>query len=272
MEPATGVVLFGDVSARATARTRDDRLAEPLCRTLDRHYAARAAGILRVHPGRRDPGAAGHRDADPFEAVLVSTLARTRGSRRACRGCAGWRSLGAIDPGRGPATHRTGEAFLRARALLEPARADRDGLLCRTGDPDADAYLAGTSPVLAAIIERMTDRQRQVARLALVDGLRQSEIAERLDVARPTVSVMLRAPTCATWAAWRCAIRADLVARASTRVRRRHGMSTATLVLSWLVLCHLLADFVLQPRAGRSRQVRPRDRTPGGRCSSTPAS
>ena len=66
---------------------------------------------------------------------------------------------------------------------------DRDGLLCQTGDAAADAYLAGTAPVLAAIIDRMTDRQRQIARLALVDGLRQSEIAERLDVARPTVSV-----------------------------------------------------------------------------------
>ena len=53
----------------------------------------------------------------------------------------------------------------------------------------ADAYLAGTTPLLAAIIDRMTDRQRQIARLALVDGLRQSEIAERLDVSRPTVSV-----------------------------------------------------------------------------------
>ena len=98
--------------------------------------------------------------------------------------------LGSIDPGRGPATHRTGEAFLRARALLDQARADRDGLLCQTGDGDADAYLAGTAPILAAIIERMTDRQRQVARLALLDGLRQSEIAGRLDVARPTVSVI----------------------------------------------------------------------------------
>ena len=35
----------------------------------------------------------------------------------------------------------------------------------------------------------MTDRQRVVARMAIVDGLRQSEIAEVLGIARATVSV-----------------------------------------------------------------------------------
>jgi transcriptional regulator len=39
------------------------------------------------------------------------------------------------------------------------------------------------------MLRRLTDRQREVARLGLLDGLRQSEIADRLEVARATVSV-----------------------------------------------------------------------------------
>ena len=126
--------------------------------------------------------------ADPFLAILSSLLHPRTGTDAAPP--MRWATvLGLVDDGRGPATHRTGEAFLRARAILGQARDDRDGLLCQTGDKSADAYLAGTTPLLAAIIERMTDRQRLIAGLALVDGLRQSEIAARLDVSRPTVSV-----------------------------------------------------------------------------------
>jgi len=129
-----------------------------------------------------------HPSADPFQAVLESTLLPHDGRDAAPR--MRWVAVfGAVDAGRGPATHRTGDAFLRARSLLQQARDEQDGLLCQTGDSPADAVLAGTSPVMAAIIERMTDRQRQIARLSLVDGLRQWEIADRLDVTRPTVSV-----------------------------------------------------------------------------------
>ena len=61
---------------------------------------------------------------------------------------------GSIEPGTGLANERTGEAYVLARHLVEAAR-----------------------------------RQRTVARLALLDGLRQAEVAGRLDVSRATVSV-----------------------------------------------------------------------------------
>jgi DNA-directed RNA polymerase specialized sigma24 family protein len=72
---------------------------------------------------------------------------------------------------------------------IDLARRQRDDLLMVTGDPHADELLDGTAPVLGSLLVRLTDRQREVARLSLLDGLRQSEIAERRGVARATVSV-----------------------------------------------------------------------------------
>jgi DNA-binding NarL/FixJ family response regulator len=43
--------------------------------------------------------------------------------------------------------------------------------------------------LLAKLLADLTDRQRVVARLILVDGLRRSEAAARLNVSRATVSV-----------------------------------------------------------------------------------
>ena len=39
------------------------------------------------------------------------------------------------------------------------------------------------------MLDSLTERQRTVARLALVEGLRQSEVADRLNVRRATISV-----------------------------------------------------------------------------------
>ncbi len=187
MHPVTGVVLFGDVVASRDGPRIATRWLGMLCRDLDSLYGSQRMGPFEFTQGDEIQGLL-HGDADPFQAVLTSTLRPREGAGAAPR--MRWVvAFGDVDPGRGPATHRTGDAFLRARSLMEQARDDRDGLRCRTGDPVTDAYLLGTSPVLAAIIDRMTDRQRHIARLALVDGLRQSEIAERLDVSRPTVSV-----------------------------------------------------------------------------------
>ncbi len=182
-----GVVLFGDVvGSRDGPRAAAGWLGS-LCRALDDVYAQQRLADFEYTQGDEIQGLL-RPDADPFGAVVLSTLQPHAGDGAVPR--MRWVTvLGAVDPGHGPATHRTGDAFVRARALLERARDERDGLLCQTGDRAADAYLTGTAPVLAAIIERMTDRQRSIARLALVDGLRQSEIAARLDVARPTVSV-----------------------------------------------------------------------------------
>ncbi len=97
---------------------------------------------------------------------------------------------GVIEPGSGPATERTGPAFLTARSRIEQARARRDRLVIAVGTPEADALLDELAPLLGDLIAELTDRQREIARLMLVDGLRQSEVAERLAVSRATISVM----------------------------------------------------------------------------------
>lgn len=125
-----------------------------------------------------------HLDADPLEAVLRGTLNEHALPMR-------WVIVaGAVEPGHGPATERTGPAFLAARTLLGQARARRDGLLVQVGERAADALLAELTPLLADLLADLTERQRSIARLMLVEHLRQSEVAERLDVSRATISVM----------------------------------------------------------------------------------
>jgi len=96
---------------------------------------------------------------------------------------------GDVDPGTGPATQRTGPAFLRARELLAEAAARRDNLVMSSGHPPTDAFLGRLAPLLAELLGDMTDRQAAIGRLLIVDGLRRSEAAERLRVSRATVSV-----------------------------------------------------------------------------------
>jgi len=123
-------------------------------------------------------------DADPFGAVLRATLHERALPMR-------WVIVaGRIEPGRGPATERTGPAFLDARRLLDHARARRDGLTVHVGDARSDDLLAELAPLLGDLLADLTDRQRTIARLMLVDRLRQSEVAERLEVSRATISVM----------------------------------------------------------------------------------
>jgi DNA-directed RNA polymerase specialized sigma24 family protein len=58
-----------------------------------------------------------------------------------------------------------------------------------SADPDVDSLLADIAPVLATLLADLTDRQRAIGRLIVVDGLRQSDAAARLRISRPTVSV-----------------------------------------------------------------------------------
>jgi ParB-like chromosome segregation protein Spo0J len=97
---------------------------------------------------------------------------------------------GRIDAGSGPTIERTGEAFLAARDRIERAKVRRERLVAHTGDPGCDALLADLAPALPALLGDLTDRQRALARLVLVDGLRRADVAERLSVSRATVSVM----------------------------------------------------------------------------------
>ena len=98
-------------------------------------------------------------------------------------------TVGHVAPGSGPATERTGEAFVAARETLAAAKARRDRLVIRTGEPGADRLLEGLAPVLGEMLAELTPSQRRIAWLVLVEGLRQAEAAERLDIARATVSV-----------------------------------------------------------------------------------
>ena len=82
-------------------------------------------------------------------------------------------------------------AAIWAEALLEDRARAHDELVVRSGDPHTDALIADLAPALVALLRHLTDRQRTVGRLLLVDGLRRSEIAERLGISRPTVSVMV---------------------------------------------------------------------------------
>jgi len=121
--------------------------------------------------------------ADPVAAVLRAGLHRDRRPMR-------WVAVaGDVDAGSGPATQRTGAAFLRARELLIDAGARRDRLLLETGDPTTDRLLDDLSPLLAELLADLTLTQRAIGRLLLVDGLRRSEAADRLGKSRATVSV-----------------------------------------------------------------------------------
>jgi len=121
---------------------------------------------------------------DPFIAVVRAGL---RDDARKLR----WVIVsGAVDPGRGPATERTGPAFLRARELMERAKSAREPLLAETGDPWTDRVLADLAPVLPRLLGDLTLRQREAARHLVLDGLRRAEVAQRLGISRATVSVM----------------------------------------------------------------------------------
>jgi DNA-binding CsgD family transcriptional regulator len=122
--------------------------------------------------------------ADPLDAVLRASF---NPDRRAMR----WVIVaGEVDPGSGPATQRTGHAFLRARDRLAEAGARRDNLLMSTGHPATDALLDRLAPILGEMLDDLTKRQMEIGRLLVIEGLRRSEAADRLQISRATVSVV----------------------------------------------------------------------------------
>jgi len=176
------IVLFGDVvESRSTERStawlrslRDElEAAYPpadLLAPWEFTQGDELQGLLRL-------------GADPLAAVERGWLRDDRLPMR-------WVIVvGEVAPGQGPATQRTGPAFVRARELIGFARRRRERLVARTGDRRIDQLLDGTTPAFARLLAELTDRQRDVARLLIVDRLRQSEAAKRLNIKAPTVSV-----------------------------------------------------------------------------------
>jgi hypothetical protein len=182
VEESRALVLIGDVIASRKDRIATTAWLRDLVADLDTAYGERRLAPFGFGLGDQVQGLAAE-DADPLLAVLRAALGP--GARRIRWVCL-W---GEVDRGDGPATERTGPAFLTAREAVEAARSAHERLLIRTGNAGADQLLAGMAPALVDLLDGLTAHQRVVAGLALLDGLRQAEVAERLRIRRATVSV-----------------------------------------------------------------------------------
>ena len=182
MNSRLGIVIFGDVAASRLAAARSSRWLRSLVDDLDRRYARERLAPFAFTQGDELQGLLAA-DADPFDAIVRASLRPDALRMR-------WAvSIGPIDEGRGPATERTGGAFLAARDAIARTKAQRDELIVVTGHAATDTLLADVAPLFLILLDELTDRQREIARLMLVEGLRQADVAERLRIARPTVSV-----------------------------------------------------------------------------------
>ena len=186
MTDQPGLVLFGDVVGSRRDSVGSTAWLRELVAQLDEAYAGSRLAPFSFTQGDELQGLLTP-EADPIEAVLLAALGPEQRLMRwvAVRGSVD------LDPGAtdAPATERTGPAFVAAREAIAAARAGRDKLVIVTGQPDVDALLADLCPALSDLLEDLTGRQRLVARLALIDDLRQSEVADRLRVRRATISV-----------------------------------------------------------------------------------
>lgn len=177
----SGIVLFGDVVASRTMRRAGEWLRS-LRDELDEVYDRERIAPFEFTQGDELQGLLAP-SADPLEALVRASLRSDRLPMR-------WVVVGgAVEEGSGPATQRSGPAFLAARELVTTTRRRRDSLAIRTGESETDELLDGVAPVLGRLLDELTDRQREVARLLLVERLTQAAAAARLGVRPPTVSV-----------------------------------------------------------------------------------
>ena len=183
MREERGIVLFGDV----IRSRRDAPAATDWLRTLTADLNAAYPDGQRLAPfeftqGDELQGLLAP-DANPLDAILRGTLHPEALPMR-------WVVVaGEVDPGRGPATQRSGPAFIAARERLAQANVRRERVAIVSGDAPTDDLLDGLGPLLGELLADLTDRQREIAWLILVDGLRRSDAAERLHVSRATISV-----------------------------------------------------------------------------------
>jgi len=89
-----------------------------------------------------------------------------------------------------------GPAFHRARTALETAKAQQRWIVYETGNETFDTLANATIHLLSKMRESWTDRQREAISLLMQLGTHQG-VAERLGVARATVTKLLAA---ADWA------------------------------------------------------------------------
>ena len=176
-------VLFGDVVRSRRDPEGSSRWLRTLCRALEAAYPPEErVASFGFTQGDELQGLLVP-IADPFRAVLLGALHEDARPMR-------WSiALGEVAHGTGPATERAGPAFLRARDGLTEAKLHRDGLVVTTGEPGADRLFGDLGPLLAELLAELTPSQARIARLMLIDGLRQADVADALGVSRATVSV-----------------------------------------------------------------------------------
>ena len=177
------IVVFGDVVSSRMAGPESSAWLRWLRSELDARYAEERLAPFGFTQGDELQGVL-RTNADPLEAVLVAAL---REDRRPMRWAV---AAGEVEPGPGPATERTGVAFLLARDVIERQKVTREGLVIVTGEPATDALLRDIAPVLARLLAELTVRQRRIAGCLLVGGKRQADVAAELNVTRATVSVV----------------------------------------------------------------------------------
>ncbi len=177
------IVLFGDVVRSRRDATGSTAWLRTLVGELEAAYPpAERLAEFEFTQGDEIQGLLTS-SADPILAIIRAALHPDRRPMR-------WVVVaGEVDAGSGPATQRTGAAFLRARELLADAATRRDDLVLETGDPATDRLLDDLAPLLAEVLSDLTKRQRVIGRLLLVVGLRRSEAATALKVSRATISV-----------------------------------------------------------------------------------
>lgn len=182
MNSSRAIVVFGDVIHSRFDPAGSSAWLRALCAELQAAYGEEALAPFGFTQGDELQGLL-RASADPVSVVLRAALAEGARPMR-------WAiALGSVEAGSGPATQRTGRAFVAARAALDETRHRRTSLQIVTGVPAVDILLDDLAPVLGAALEQLSPSQRRVAGLILVEGLRRSEVADRLGVSRATVSV-----------------------------------------------------------------------------------
>jgi hypothetical protein len=177
-----GIAIFGDVVHSRRDPAGSSTWLRGLCAELQAAHGQESLAGFGFTQGDELQGLL-RPSADPLGVVLRAALGEDARPMR-------WAvAFGSVEPGRGPATQRTGEAFVSARTALEETRRQRSSLRIVTGHADSDVLLDDLAPVLGTALEQLTPTQRRVAGLILVDGLRRSDVADRLHVSRATVSV-----------------------------------------------------------------------------------